>query len=61
LNKGCLAAIDHSRYWHESEVRHLVAHVGYRGKTGQHLLVLSLTGVLADGQSGCKIADLPAD
>ena len=32
------------RLWHESEVRHPVAHVGYWGKSGQHLLVLSFTG-----------------
>jgi hypothetical protein len=32
------------RSWHESEVRHAVAHVGYRGKTVKHLLVLSFTG-----------------
>ena len=31
-------------FWHESEVRHSVAHVGYWGETGQHLLVLSFTG-----------------
>ena len=30
-------------FWHESEVRHSVAHVGYWGETG-HLLVLSFTG-----------------
>jgi hypothetical protein len=27
-----------------SEVRHPRAYVGYRGKTGKHLLVLSFTG-----------------
>jgi hypothetical protein len=31
------------RFWHESEVVALLAYVRYRGKTGKHLLVLSLT------------------
>jgi hypothetical protein len=31
-------------HWYESEVRQPMAYVGYRGKTGKRLLVLSFTG-----------------
>jgi hypothetical protein len=31
-------------FWHESEVRQPIAYVGYRGKTGKHLLAVSFTG-----------------
>jgi len=32
------------RNWHESEVSALPADVGYWGKTGKHLVILSITG-----------------
>src|SRR5262245_18547214 len=31
------------RFWHESEVPVLPAHVSYRGKTGQHMLTASFS------------------
>jgi hypothetical protein len=31
------------RYWHESEVPALPAYVGYRRKTGQHMLIASFS------------------
>ena len=36
-------AINNYGPWHESEVRQPIAYVGYRGKTGKHLLVVSFT------------------
>jgi hypothetical protein len=38
------AATAHGRFWHESDVPALLTYDGYRGKTGQHLLVLRFTG-----------------
>jgi hypothetical protein len=43
-SKGCQLLLTHSRDWHESEVPALFAHVGYRGKTGQHLLTVRFSG-----------------
>jgi len=33
----------HGGFWHESEVRRAVTHVGYRGKTGQDMLNASFS------------------
>jgi len=32
------------RFWHYSKVPARLAYVGYRGKTGKHLLAVSFTG-----------------
>ena len=59
----------HGAFWHESEVRRAVAHVGYRGKTGQDVLNASSShfdrpgadlGFAGHQLAGCEILGIPA-
>jgi hypothetical protein len=50
-----------ARFWHYSEVPARLAYVGYRGKTGQHLLAVSFTGFDPQETSAASFAVLRND